>query len=297
MNSVGDGLRLIADVGGTNARFATVHRSGSPENLVSLPVGRYSGFADAVHDYMENAGVSLSSVKRMAIAVAGPVRSGEVSMTNAPWHLSETNLSERFGGVPVRLINDLAAIAHALPVLRENDCRIVSPGEPNQPPMPMLAVNVGTGLGAAVAIPTNAGWIALPTEVGHLRFGATTPQEMALLEHGDTFEDLLAGPGWQRLAGAWADAVTPRSHFPDKAAIYSSLLGRFTGDAVLATGAWGGVFFCGGVLGGWDELIDEAVLIQHFCDHGPMTKLLQRVALCRILIENPALLGLTHLQF
>lgn len=291
--------RLIADVGGTNVRFAMVCQSGVPENLACLPVARYSDFTDAVADYVENTGVCLASIEGMAIAVAvaGPVRSGKVSMTNAPWHLSEADLSVRFGNIPVRLINDVAAVAHALPVLGERQCQVVSAGQQDEQPMPMLAINVGTGLGAAVAIPTDTGWIALPTEAGHVRFGAANLSEMALLEHSETFEDLLAGPGWQRFEGASGDAVARRSHLPDTATTYSSVLGRFAGDATLATGAWGGVFFCGGVLDGWDGLIDEAVLIRYFHDHGAMTELLQRVPVYRIMAENPALIGLTRLPF
>jgi glucokinase len=163
----------------------------------------------------------------------------------------------------------------------------VEEGKPSVEPAPLLALNIGTGLGAAIAIPAGEGWAAQATEAGHMRLGAAGPQELEMFEGLQTFEELLAGPGWQRFQ-------REHNHLSSAvmAGLYSRVLGRFAGDLVLATGTWGGVYFCGGVMKSWDNLVDPGVLLENFADHGPMAGLLQTVPLYRIVSEDPALQGL-----
>jgi len=77
-------------------------------------------------------------------------------------------------------------------------------------------------------------------------------------------------------------------------ALFSSLLGRIAGDLVLATGAWGGLYFCGGVLDSWDRWIDADRLLRHLRDKGPMEAAMAAVPVHRIAVANPALIGLAQ---
>lgn len=298
MEPAGAGCRLVADVGGTNARFALVRRQGEPEETANFRVADFPTFEQAAGAYLQSLGTDLPPLAGLAIAAAGPVRNGAVSLTNANWRMSVSNLSQHFGGIPVRLMNDLAAVALALPALGSADCIDVAAGTASAEPLPLLALNVGTGLGAAVAIPDRGGWIALPTEAGHMRFAATNRVEFALLEKIETVEQLIAGPGWQRFEAA---APSEPAEGPGvaaangRAALYGSVLGRFAGDLVLATGAWGGVFLCGGALSGWERLVDERALIDSFRRHGAMSDLLAEVPVRRLVAEQPALIGLSRL--
>ncbi len=87
-----------------------------------------------------------------AFGIAGPVVDGRVQATNLPWLVDESDLSRRLGGIPVRLLNDLAALAHAVPVL---PCR----GRGDDPcagrrwtTAPLAVVAPGTGLGEAFLV-------------------------------------------------------------------------------------------------------------------------------------------------
>ena len=292
----GSECRLIADIGGTNVRFALVRELGEPKAVRRLPLNAFADFETALAAYSAAEAIDERRFTGMAIAAAGPVRAGKVAMTNADWYLDQSELSARFGGIPVRILNDLAAVAYALPGLKESDAQAVSRREAPAEPLPLLALNVGTGLGAAVAIPHDTGWTVLPTEAGHMRFAATNQAEMALLDQIETVEDLIAGPGWQRFNAANTASAKGIARYQDHANLFAAVLGRFAGDMVLATGAWGGVYFCGGVLDSWQDLVLEDILLSSFRRHGQMSSLLEQVPVWRIVLQDPALKGLAAVK-
>jgi glucokinase len=208
-----------------------------------------------------------------AIAAAGPVENNAVQLTNAAWHIDGAALSARLG-CPVRILNDLAGVACALPHLGPDDLITLRAGR-TRSDMPLLAVNVGTGFGASVAIPVAGGWHPLATEPGHLSMPDAPSGEV---------EDILSGRGHAALRET-----------DDNARIrFSALLGRVVRDLVLATGAWGGVHFCGGVLSTWEENVDTAAFLTAFDRPGRMAPRLATVPLHRIMHPHPALLGLSR---
>jgi glucokinase len=266
-------LRLIADVGGTNARFALVGGDGVIEPVV-LPVSDHATFLDAMADFMgqRDGGASVASC---AIAAAGPREGGVIDMTNTPWLIDAAAVSAVLDA-PVRLFNDLEAVACALPHLGADDLVSVRAGL-RRDAAPMVAINVGTGFGAAVAIPTGNGWHPLATEPGHLHLPGSEDGEV---------EDVLSGPGYARR----------RAADPDAKATFSALLGRMVRETVLATGSWGGVRFCGGVLNAWDDTIDIVAFMQA-CDRpGRMRERLATVPLDRIVHPFPGLMGLSRVD-
>jgi len=264
--------RLLADIGGTNARFALADSASALAPDI-MPVAQFDRFEDALEAFLAGHDVALDDIGSCAVAAAGPVSRGIVNLTNAPWTIDTSALAERLE-CPIRVLNDLEAVACALPVLSDADLAVLRAGTPPSP-MPMIAVNVGTGFGAAVAIPTRGEWNPLPTEPGH----------MSLHDGPGTVEDVLSGPGLARLRKADPDGWRAR---------FSTLLGRTTRDLVLATGTWGGVRFCGGVLDAWDEMIDERLFADAFDIDGPMAGRLAQVPLARIVHPYPALVGLLN---
>ena len=290
------GATLIADVGGTAARFALVRTTGLAEDMRLAPVSDFPRFDAALDAYIAALALDPRSLAGMVVAVAGPVRDGTVSMTNAAWRLDRAVLSTRFGGIPVRLMNDVAAVALALPFLKGDDLATVRPGAAAAEALPLLAINAGTGLGAALAVPNGTGWTPLATEAGHTRLAARDEVELRLFRGFRTIEEVIAGPGWQRfrnrLNSQSQDPPGGGLTLPDASRLYSRPLGRFAGDMVLATGAWGGVYFCGGVLKEWESLIDRPELLAGFNGDSPMSGRLQSVPLHRVMLPEPALKGL-----
>lgn len=268
--------RLVCDVGGTNVRFALVGEAGGLERIEAAKLASHATFEAALDAYLAATGAEVAAI---AIAAAGPVRDGRVRLTNAAWTIDEAALSARLGGAAVRVLNDLEAVALALPGLGPEDVATIHPGAP-APRLPRIAVNVGTGFGAAVAAPVaDGGWTALATEPGHMSF---TPPPFA--RGAATVEGVFSGPAYARLfpGGIGAAARTP----------YSAAFGRVVGDLVLATGAWGGVFLCGGVMDDFERIMDRAAFLAAFPGDTPMTERLSATPICRILAESPALRGL-----
>ena len=291
------GSRIVADIGGTTARFALADAQGRLSHLTRLAVADFDSFDAVLDAFLDALSPPFETLTDCAIAAAGPVIAGCLDMTNVPWVLDETHLSSRLDGVRVRLFNDLEAVALALPRLTAAALIPVrEPGpsgarassEPVVRVRPRLVVNVGTGFGAALALPGAAGWRVTATEAGHVRLaGDATPT--AGEPTPVTVEDFLSGPGLERyrsrLSGRGDAAELVRSGF-------SRALGAVVRDLVLATGSFAGVALTGGVLASWEALVDTERFFAAFDDHPTMAALLATVPVARIVHEAPALVGL-----
>jgi len=274
---------VLGDVGGTNARFAVVGSDGRPGRVRASAAADHAGFDEALGDFLADEGVTPRS---LAISAAGSVIDGAVRLTNAPWKIGAAALSARFGGVPVHLVNDVEAVALALPVLSPDDTAEILAGCA-EAGVPRLAVNLGTGFGAAVAVPTGAGrWTALATEAGHVHLdpGVFAASGAAMIE------DVFSGPGLRRARSATPGLAPDRFRTE-----WSRLLGRIVRDLVQTTGAWGGVHFCGGLAEDFEVLVDRPAFGVGFRADGPMRARLERVPVRRITTEAPALRGLAAL--
>jgi glucokinase len=302
-------LRLVADIGGTNARFALADGDGGASAAVNLRVADFPQFDDALRAYMARLDTDTRArVESAAFAAAGPVEGDTIKLTNAPWRISAQDVSARMG-VPVRLFNDLQAVALALPFLGTGDIVPVGP-VPFQPASTqrMVAVNVGTGFGAATAIPARDGWLACPSEAGHVTLAPADAEEAALLAaiapgRAATLEDVLSGAGVGALYAAIsggvaidAGAVFARAEDDPAArhavALMSRWLGRAAGDLVLASAAWGGAYLLGGVVSGWAAHCDAQAFRAAFEDKGKMRVRMGAVFSGVVTRKDVALLGL-----
>ena len=277
-------------------------------DVLVLPVAGHAGFGAALDTYLAARGVA--AVGAVAIAAAGPREGNSIKLTNAPWRIDGAAVSARLGGVPVRVLNDLEAVAHCLPGLASGEYEILAPGapgpgapKPRAPgPLPMLAANVGTGFGAAVAVPARGGWAVLGTEAGHMSLAPMGPAEKTLLEGVRTVEDAFSGPAYARLFGAatedGGESVRPVGNAAQARArpIYSEVFGRVLGDLVLATGAWGGVYLTGGVMSDLHRIIEVETMLQAFRQKGKMAELMQRIPVCRITADAPAFRALADVE-
>ncbi len=304
-------LRLVADVGGTNARFALAAPDGCCTAAANLRVADFPTFDDALAAYLGRLDrQTCGRIASAAFAAAGPVEHNVIKLTNAPWQLAAPHLAEQLGGVPAAIFNDLQAVALALPFLGGQDVTpIGAVTRPEAaPPERMVAVNVGTGFGAATAIPAGEGWTACPSEAGHMSLAATDAEEAELLAtlcpgRAATLEDVLSGAGVGALY-AWlsggqpiaADAVFARANDDPASArtvgMLSRWLGRAAGDLVLATAAWGGAFLLGGVVSGWHPLCDHEAFRAAFEDKGKMRARMGGVFSGVVTRQDVALLGL-----
>lgn len=265
---------LVADIGGTNARFGLVQTPGGPVSAVErLAVSAYPGPAEAVRSYLAGAsgdsGVGLRP-RHAAIAVATAVVGDRVAFTNSAWSFSIAALRDALGVDSLTVLNDFEALALSLPRLQPHQVRAESPLPP--PRGTLAVIGPGTGLGVGAVVQTAAGWSALPGEGGHATLAAADDFDAALLafvrrEHQHvSAERLLSGLGLPLLHRAVA-AVAGHRHEPlevhelvsrgtggsDPACAatldaFCALLGGFAGNVALTVGARGGVFIGGGIV-------------------------------------------------
>ena len=274
-------IQVLADVGGTNARFAVSGGEGAPTDIRRFAVRDFPRFPDALAVYADG-----RPVVSVAVAAAGPVVDGAVRLTNAEWLISEPEILGACPNAKVHVLNDLEAVALALPMLSGSDIATLHAGEPVTR-SPMVALNVGTGFGAAVAVPAGNGWTALPTEAGHMSL-IPTEADRGLFSAQTTIEGVLSGPSLARLRDDTSDPTALRDGF-------SHILGRVAGDLILATGAWGGLFLCGGVLNVMEETVDRAVFLDALHDRQGVAGRIRSVPVHQIRADEPALLGLSTL--
>lgn len=276
--------RLVADVGGTNVRFAQVI-DGALRNVSASPTSEYRDFYEAMDAYIAKS-TDRASCAGAAIGAAGPVDHGVVKLTNGAWTIDAGAVSAQLGARPVRVLNDLEAIAYCAPLLSAGDLSAIA-DRAGPPDAPKLVVNVGTGFGAAIAVPTPAGWTPVACEPGHMK--------LALLQHvaqrfaidAPTIEEVISG---QALQTVW-NTGTPQisTQFDDE---FSKLFGQVCGDLVLATGSWGGVLLFGSVAKAWREQGEFASFLAAFENKGPMTRRMQTVPIHHIIDGLAALRGL-----
>jgi glucokinase len=271
---------LVADIGGTNARFGYVESSrGGVEHVHTLAVAEFSGPAEAAAHYLDHLrhrlGRDLPPVRRAALAVASAVRSDEIAMTNSPWRFSRTALQSSLGVERLLMLNDFEALALSLPKLTAAQTRPIGPLLATSEASAggtMAVIGPGTGLGVGGVVKSSRTWVALPGEGGHATMAPMNDFESELLRHVRTqhahvsAERLLSGIGLPTLHDAVAavlghnlpslsaELIVERgalgqdplcSHTLDT---FCALLGGFAGNVALALGARGGVYVGGGIV-------------------------------------------------
>ncbi len=296
--------RLVADAGGTNVRFAIADESGRLERVESFQAADFPAFKDALSAYGSGAG-GLKEISACAIAAAGPVDDGIVKLTNNDWTIDRAEISAALAGVPVALVNDLEAVAASLPHLASGDLTPIGAPAPAHPERrTMLAVNVGTGFGAAGVILRDGRWYTCPSESGHMTLGPLAA--VPALPADASVESVLSGSGLAKLYGRLtggrhvaaqqaADVLAMSGR--DAAAartveVFTDVLGRIAGDLALATCAWGGVYLCGSVATAWAATADAGRFRAAFTRKGPMHLRMLQVPTAVIRRDNAALFGL-----
>ena len=184
--------RLIADIGGTFARFALEVAPGRFEHAASLRCADHADFHAAVTAYLS--GLDVPRIEHAAIAIANPVEGDEVRMTNYHWRFSIEQMRQRLRFDTLVVVNDFTALAMALPRLHPSQRRQVGGGEPRERSVIGL-IGAGTGLGVSGLIPAGDGYVALGTEGGHTSFAPRDEREIAILRHAMTGVDHVSIEG------------------------------------------------------------------------------------------------------
>jgi len=303
---------LVADIGGTNARFAmadlvTLELSG----VRSFQNADHGSLAEAMRFYLKDAG---EAVAHAGVAVAAPLLEDTVQLTNAPWSFSQSALAGEAGLDVVHLFNDFEALSLSLPYLTEVELHRIG-GEAPVEHGPKVVLGPGTGLGVAGLVWSPMGWVPVSSEGGHVTLGAESESELQLIERLRkgrerlSAERVLSGPGLTDLHQAIAAsrghteevlepaeverrALSGEDEVAEEAMdIFVSLLGRFAGDVALVFGARGGVYLGGGIAPKLLRRLTQGDLREAFERKGRMQPFVAPIPIYVILAAYPALKG------
>ncbi|MGY3607967.1 MULTISPECIES: glucokinase [unclassified Bradyrhizobium] len=303
-------MRLVGDIGGTNARFAIAEPGSHPSDARKLPVAHYPGLVEAVEDYLS--GVPM--LEEAVLAVAGPVLGDEVTFSNSSWHFSIADVRRRLGLRKLIVINDLLAQALSVAALQPDEICSVKAGT-RDPSQPSLVIGPGTGLGVAFLLNNTGTLVGLPSEAGHATFAPADSVQVEILSHLHrhyphvSAEQLLSGKGLLAIAttlakmnGQIIDLQDPRDVSARAAAnqcptcceairIFSSILGATAGNLALTLLTSGGVVITGGLCRGLRPLWDVEALKQAFTAKGRFSSYLDGIPIDQILRPHAGLLG------
>ncbi|WP_288426520.1 glucokinase [uncultured Agrobacterium sp.] len=260
---------LIGDIGGTNARFCILLDAESePTQLTTVKTAEYPSIDDAI----QTAVLNNTSVKPVStlLAVAGPIESDEIPLTNCHWVVKPKDMLANLGLSDVIVINDFEAQALAIAALGDNNRERIGPERAD-----MMASRVvlgpGTGLGVAGLVYARNMWFPVPGEGGHVDIGPRSVRDYQVFPHLEAIEgriageQILCGRGLVNLYRAicTTDGVSPAYTDPaditanglnganaqaqETLSLFSTYLGRIAGDMALIFMARGGVYLAGGI--------------------------------------------------
>ena len=304
--------RLIADIGGTYARFALETRPGEFTRISILRCADFADFHAAVSSYLD--GLGGLKVQHAAIAIANPVEGDEVRMTNYHWHFSIEEERVRLDLETLVVVNDFTALAMAIPRLSPADLRQIGAGEARKDSV-IGVLGSGSGLGVSGLIPAEDGWISLGSEGGHTSFAPHDEREIAVLRHAwkqfghVSFERLVSGPGLELIhtalceyAQAPATALTApeitRRALDESDAlcretldVFCALLGTAAANLAVTLGATGGIYIGGGIVPRLGEYFAQSPFRARFEDKGRFSAYVAAIPTYVIVAEQATFIG------
>jgi glucokinase len=191
-------LILAGDIGGTNGRLRIVRLSAGVQTVVreaTLPSRDFATLQSLLLAFLQ-AGEPLQAV---ALGIAAPVVEGAARTTNLPWPTVTERELQAALGVPVQLLNDLAATAMGVLTLPPEELTVVQAGVPGVGPRAVIAP--GTGLGQAIIWQADGRSHVQATEGGHTEFGPQDDADLALWQMARkqwphvSWERVVSGPG------------------------------------------------------------------------------------------------------
>ncbi|MBK6595082.1 MAG: glucokinase [Burkholderiales bacterium] len=310
-----DHPRLIADIGGTFARFALEVAPHIFEQSASLRCADFADFHAAVTAYLSGlTDVSPGDIRHAAVAIANPVSGDQVRMTNYHWQFSIEQMRERLHFDNLVVVNDFTALAMALPSLSPLQRRQLGGGSAI-PRSVVGLIGAGTGLGVSGLIPAGDGWIALGTEGGHTSFSPHDEREVAILQYAwrffehVSFERLLSGSGIELIFRA----LTDRAGLPERVLdapeitrlaldgtdvlcketidVFCSILGTAAANLAVSQGAFGGIYIGGGIVPRLGLYFDQSPFRARFEDKGRFTDYMKGIPSFVITATDATLVG------
>ncbi len=313
---------LVADIGGTNARFAVAQRVDGRfvlDHIRVLAVEGHPTIASAASDYLSGLG-SAGEIGHAVFALACAVGTDAIKLTNSPWSFSVRQLRADLRLPGLRVVNDFAALSMAVPHLMAGDLEAIGSAAPAAEARASgdrsyATIGPGTGLGVGGLRIGAHGAVVIESEGGHVGFAPGNDFELAILKvllgkyERVSNERLISGAGLVNLyqaicaiEGVRAEHAEPQAIVAEADAIaggtadrtlqtFCAVLGSVAGDVALALGAWDGVFIGGGIAQKLSARLRQSAFRARFEAKGRHASLMQRIPTSNILHPAVGLLG------
>ena len=322
-------MLLAGDIGGTKTALAAYGDGANPRAPLvetTYPSAKYPSLEAIVRAFAAQTGMRFDHA---SFGVAGPVIEGSATITNLPWHMSETQLSAATGIPSVRLLNDLEAIAHGVTALAPEDLHTLNAGQPAPHATTLAVIAPGTGLGEAFITRENGRVSVHPSEGGHCDFAPTDELQVRLLAYlheedpGEhvSYERVCSGiglpniykflkasgyaeePFWLADQLAATDDATPAiiasatdqqrpcALCAETINVFVAILGAEAGNLALKVLATGGVYIGGGIPPRILRYLEDPRFLEAFQNKGRFAELLARIPVRVILNPKVALIG------
>jgi glucokinase len=315
-------LLLAGDVGATKTDLGLFVPGGDrprPVLVREFATLAFPSLGDMVETFLRGAGHSAAEVDVAAFGVAGPVTGPVARMTHVPWSVDTEALDERFGFGRVLLVNDLEAMAYAVPVLEPSELDVLQEGVA-QASGNAAVIAAGTGLGEALLHNVEGRFVPSPCEGGHADFAARTPRELALVEwllqqYGRAqVEHVVSGPGLanlyrfthatpcERVGRSAREADLPAlivasalerrcDRCVEAFDLFVEAYGAEAGNLALRTLATAGVYVGGGIAPKILPALKAGRFLEAFRAKAPLVDLLATIPVFVILNRRAGLLG------
>lgn len=318
-------MLLAGDIGGTKTDLAIFSVAGGPHaplNQTQVHSADYPSLQALVTEFLEDA---KTPVERACFDVAGPVINGRVKITNLPWVMDETSLAKDLNLKSVHLMNDLEAVARAVPILRPIDVATLNVGQA-VPNGAIAVIAPGTGLGESFLTCDGSRYVSHSSEGGHADFAPTNDRQLGLLKyllkHFDhvsvervcsgigipyiyeylrDIEQIPENPKIAQLIAATTDrtAAITNSAFDQESPselcratidTFVSILASEAANMTLKVMATGGVYVAGGIPLHLPRAAEESRFMDSFVRKGRFAKFMERIPV-HVILNRAALVG------
>jgi glucokinase len=312
---------LAGDIGGTNTRLGLFEPGRSRPRQVAVEVFATLDFSDLpsmIASFLESASVDGTTIAAASFGVAGPVIGNAARLTHVPWVIDGDAIARRLGLKRVRVVNDLVAMAYAVPLLDDSELYTLQHGEP------LVGGNItliaaGTGLGIALLHTVDGRIVPSPSEGGHADYAARSDREIALLRDltmrfgRAEVEHVVSGQGLVNIyrvahQGPCEAAVNLEAEDAPARISTAALAGRCSGCAgvleffvdaygaaagnlALTMVATGGVYIGGGIAPKILPALETGTFMHAFRAKPPLQSMLERMPVKVILNAEAGLLG------
>ncbi|MGE4429885.1 MAG: glucokinase [Sphingobium sp.] len=308
---------IAVDIGGTNARFcrARIGKGSVPQlgTIRKYKVAEHPTLADAWRHFARDEADALPD--EAVVALAAPVTSGPIKLTNSDWIVDPAGLKDELGLDRLVLVNDFEAMAHGVMALpRDRLTHMFGPDEGLPAQGTVSIVGPGTGLGVGLAACDGGAVRIVPTEGGHLGFAPVDEEEDGLLARlrqrfgRVSVERVVSGPGLGHIHAVLADRAGIGIDTPEDAALWQAALdgrddlavaalsqlcksyGAVAGDIALAHGA-AAVVLAGGLTGRMKDNPAFALFHENFLAKGRHRHIMEALPVYHADHPEPGLFG------